>query len=260
MGFKRLMAGLGAGGASVETELRDPNTVPGGTVSGEVRIEGGKVDQRIDQLVLALQARVEVEGQDGEVLRDLEFHREVLGGAVEIQPEQVFNVPFTLSVPWESPVTVIAGQELSRMRVGVRTELAVARAIDPGDFDPITVHPAPAQADILDAFGALGFRFKHADLEKGHIRGTRQTLPFYQEIEFTAPQQYPGLKEVELSFVAGESSMDVVLEMDKKPGLFSLGGDSFRSFVVEYATAGGADWADYLNRWLHEVGGKRSRF
>ncbi|MGW7033548.1 sporulation protein, partial [Streptomyces xanthophaeus] len=26
----------------------------------------------------------------------------------------------------------------------------------------------------------LGFSFRSADMERGHIRGTRQTLPFYQ--------------------------------------------------------------------------------
>ncbi len=42
-----------------------------------------------------------------------------------------------------------------------------------------------AQQAILNAFiQPLGYRFKNADMERGHIRGTRQKLPFYQEIEF----------------------------------------------------------------------------
>ena len=65
-------------------------------------------------------------------------------------------------------------------------------------------------------------------MEKGRIRGTRQQLPFYQEIEFLAPQQYRGLSQVELSFVADGSEMDVVMEMDKTPGLFTGGSDSYR--------------------------------
>ena len=34
MGFKRLLASLGAGGASVETVLTEVNVVPGGVVQG----------------------------------------------------------------------------------------------------------------------------------------------------------------------------------------------------------------------------------
>ncbi|CAM5291274.1 hypothetical protein SALBM311S_09424 [Streptomyces alboniger] len=115
------------------------------------------------------------------------------------------------------------------MHIGVSTELEIARAVDSGDLDPVNVHPLPAQKAILDAFIQLGFRFKNADMERGLIRGTRQRLPFYQEIEFLPPQQYRGLNQVELSFVADANAMDVILEMDKKPGLFSEGSDTFRS-------------------------------
>jgi sporulation-control protein len=260
MGFKKLLASLGAGGASVETVLTEENVVPGGVVQGEVRIQGGSVAQQIEGLSVGLQARVEVEGNDQEYKQDVEFTRQQLGGAFEVQPGGVHAVQFGLEIPWETPITTFLGQRLTGMNVGVTTELQIARAVDSGDLDPVNVHPIPAQQAILDAFGQLGFRFKSADLERGHIRGTRQRLPFYQEIEFYAPQQYRGLNQVELSFVADDREMDVVLEMDKKPGLFSEGGDSFRSFTVNLASFQDTDWAGYLNQWLAEVGGKRNWF
>ncbi|MFI0820048.1 sporulation protein [Streptomyces sp. NPDC021098] len=258
MGFKKLLASLGAGGASVETVLTEQNVVPGGVVQGEVRIQGGSVAQQIEGLSVGLQARVEVERDDQEHKQDIEFTRQQLGGAFEVQPGAVHSVQFGLEIPWETPVTMFLGHHLTGMNVGVTTELAIARAVDSGDLDPVNVHPLPAQQTILDAFGALGFRFKSADLEKGHIRGTRQRLPFYQEIEFHAPQQYRGLNQVELSFVADDREMDVVLEMDKKPGLFSSGSDSYRSFTVGLDSYQETDWAAYLNQWLAEVGGKRN--
>ncbi|GHA18827.1 hypothetical protein GCM10010372_18370 [Streptomyces tauricus] len=261
MGFKRLLASLGAGGASVETELTEVNVVPGGVVQGEVRIQGGSVNQAIEGLSVGLQAKVEVEGHDDqEFKQNIEFAKLQLGGAFELQANGVHAVPFGLEIPWETPITNIAGQSLRGMNIGVTTELAIARAVDSGDLDPISVHPLPAQQALLDAFIQLGFRFKSADLEKGHIRGTRQKLPFYQEIEFFPPQQYRGLNQVELTFVADDREMDVVLEMDKKPGLFSEGSDSFRSFQVGLNDFQGTDWAAYLNQWLSEVGSRRNWF
>ncbi|MBD3005962.1 MULTISPECIES: sporulation protein [unclassified Streptomyces] len=260
MGFKKLLASLGAGGASVETVLTEENVVPGGIVQGEVRIQGGSVAQQIEGLSVGLQARVEVEGNDQEYKQDVEFTRQQLGGAFEVQPGAVHAVQFGLEIPWETPITMFMGRHLTGMNVGVTTELAIARAVDSGDLDPVNVHPLPAQQAILDAFGALGFRFKSADLERGHIRGTRQRLPFYQEIEFYAPEQYRGLNQVELSFVADDREMDVVLEMDKKPGLFSEGSDTYRSFTMNLATFQDTDWAAYLNQWLAQVGGKRNWF
>ncbi|GAA3045709.1 hypothetical protein GCM10020229_66200 [Kitasatospora albolonga] len=258
MGFKRLLAGLGAGGASVETVLADPNVLPGGTLHGEVRIQGGKVDQRIEGLTLSLQARVEVESGEGEHHQDIRFQPTRLGGEFELKEGALHAVPFAIPVPWETPVTAVGGQQLRGMVLGVHTELAIDRAVDAGDLDPIVVHPLPVQQAILDAFGRLGFGFRSADLERGHIRNTRQRLPFYQEIEFFAPQQqYPGLNQVELSFVADEHAVDVVLEMDKKGGLFTEGSDTFRSFTVAHADVNATDWAGYLHQWLHSVGGQR---
>lgn len=258
MVFKKLMASLGAGGASVETVLFEENVVPGGVAQGEVRIQGGSVPQQIEGLSVGLQARVEVEREDGEYKQDVEFTRVRLGGAFEVQPGAVHTVPFGLEIPWETPITTFLGRHLTGMSVGVTTHLAIARAVDSGDLDPVNVHPMPAQQAILDAFGQLGFSFKSADLEQGRISGTRQRLPFYQEIEFHAPSQYRGLNEVELSFVADEREMDVILEMDKKPGVFSSGSDTYRSFTVDLHSYGQTDWAAYLNQWLAEVGGRRS--
>lgn len=260
MGFKKLLASLGAGGASVETVLTEVNVVPGGVVQGEVRIQGGSVPQQIEGLSVGLQAQVEVESGDQEHWQDVEFTKKRLGGAFEVQPGAQHAVPFGLEIPWETPITTFMGHHLTGMHVGVTTELQIARAVDSGDLDPVNVHPLPAQQAILDAFAALGFRFRSADLERGRIRGTRQRLPFYQEIEFFAPPQYRGLNQVELSFVADDREMDVVLEMDKKPGLFTEGSDSYRSFTVGLHSFQQTDWAAYLNQWLAEVGGRRNWF
>ncbi|MCQ0022174.1 sporulation protein [Streptomyces somaliensis DSM 40738] len=258
MGFKKLLASLGAGGANVETVLTESNVVPGGVVQGEVRIEGGSVAQEVQSLSLGLRARVEVESGDQEMKQDVEFGKKQIGGSFTVEAGAVHVVPFGLEIPWETPVTCIGGQQLRGMEIGVTTELAIARAVDSGDLDPINVHPLPAQQAILDAFVQLGFRFKNADMEQGHIHGTRQRLPFYQEIEFLPPQHYRGLNQVELSFVADGREMDVVLEMDKKAGLFSEGSDSYRCFVVGLDGYRDTDWAAYLNQWLADVGGRRN--
>jgi sporulation-control protein len=265
MGFKKLLASMGAGGASVETELRQADVYPGGVVEGSVRVQGGSVEQRIQGLTVGLQARVEVErkdahGNETEYHQNIEFHREQIGGEFVVTPGAVHDVPFALSIPWETPVTMFMGRQLTGMHVGVTTELQIARAVDKGDLDPVNIHPLPAQEALLDAFGRLGFGFRSADLEKGTIRHTRQRLPFYQEIEFRTPEQYKGLKQVEVTFIADGNEMDVVLEMDKKPGLFSEGSDTYRSFTMSMHSFEQTDWAAYLHQWLAEVGGKRNWF
>ncbi len=260
MVLKRLLAGIGFGGASVETRLDTAAAFPGGAVRGTVLIEGGDVEQQVEELTVGLQALVETEVGDNEVKSNMEFHRVRLGGHTRLVPGQRFEVPFELPVPWEAPITARNGRRLPSMNVGVNTRLAVANAVDPGDLDPVAIEPLPGQRAVLDALDSLGFRFKKADLERGRIARSRQRLPFYQEIEYYSPGHYRGLDELELSFVADEHGMDVILELDKKPGLFSEGRDTFKSFNVAHGQAAAMDWRQELDRWITALAGRRGLF
>jgi sporulation-control protein len=259
--FRRLRQAFGVGGPQVDTVLSNPNTRPGLGLSGQVNIQGGDHAVNIDYVELALVTKVEVETDDHEYDSTVAFHWLRVTGAFPLAAGQPVSVPFQFPVPWETPVTDVYGQRLHGMTMGLRTELAVARAVDKGDLDPVHVHPLPAQERILDAFTGLGFRFKSADLERGRIRGLNQTLPFYQEIEFWPAQQYAGrINEVELTFVADAQGVDVVLEFDKRGGFFTGGQDAFGRFRVEHATVDQTDWAAVVDGWVRQATERYSSF
>lgn len=224
MVFKKMLSAFGVGGPSVDTVLTNPNTRPGLTLEGQVNLQGGDAPANVEQVVVSLVTRVEIEGGDTEYAGVMEFHRLPVSGAFQLAPKQQLSLPFQLPVPWETPITDVYGQRLRGMTMGLRTELAIARAVDKGDLDQVNVHPLPVHERILEAFQRLGFRFKHADLERGHIRGTQQTLPFYQEIEFFASPQYAStINEVELTFVTSPHGVEVILECDKRGGFLTPG-------------------------------------
>jgi sporulation-control protein len=136
------------------------------------------------------------------------------------------------------------------MTMGLRTELSIAGAVDQGDLDQVSVHPLPAQERILDAFTRLGFRFARADLEHGGIHGVRQELPFYQEIEFYPPPHYAGgINEVEVTFVADPSGVEVILEFDKRGGFLTEGHDAYGRYRVSHADAETTDWTAVVESW-----------
>ena len=77
---------------------------------------------------------------------------------------------------------------------------------------------------ILAAFSNLGFQFRNAYCEKGRIWGVHQELPFYQEIEFYPPSAYAsGINQLELTFLPTPHTLQVVLEIDKRGGIFTEG-------------------------------------
>ncbi len=254
--FRRLAGAFGAGGPSVDTVLHASHTRPGEYLTGEVHVQGGDHDVYIQGVVLGLVTRVEYEGEEHEGEGYREFHRGAITGPFHLGAGQYHTIPFQLPIPWELPITSVYGQRLPGMTMGVRTELEVAGAVDKSDLDPIEVLPLPSQQRVLDAFSALGFQFKSADLEEGHIAGVHQELPFYQEIEFHPPGQYHGgINEVELTFVAGPGGLAVILEADKEGGFFSEGEDVFGRFHVEHGQALHQPWEAQLSGWLQAVAG-----
>lgn len=253
MVFKRLLASLGVGGPTVDTVLDPGAARPGGTLSGQVHLKGGDADFAIDHITLELVARVEAEHDEGESEGVVAFDRFTVGGGFRLAAGEQRNVPFSVTLPWETPITELYGQPLGIV-LGVRTELAVAGAKDKGDLDQLSVAPLPAQEAILEALGGLGFGFRSADLEYGRIGGTGQQLPFYQEIELTpAPQYADRVNELEVTFLAGPGGLEVVLEADKRGGFFSGGHDALTRFTVPRAEEGHQDWSALVDGWVRQL-------
>ncbi|MGJ6968429.1 sporulation protein [Streptosporangium sp. G11] len=249
--FKRMLGAFGVGAPSVDTVLATPRARPGESLRGEVRVKGGDFDADIQYIALGLVARTESEHGEGEQVGLLEFFRTQVSGAFRLRGGEDKVVPFQFPVPWETPVTEVAGQHLRGMAMGVRTELAIAAAVDKGDMDPVEIEPLASQQAVLDAFVRLGFHFKGADLEHGHIYGLGQQLPFYQEIEFYPPPAYAGrINEIELTFVATPTGLDIVVEADKRSGGHGSGGDAFGRWQAGHQEAAHRDWASEINGWL----------
>ncbi|MGP4089833.1 sporulation protein [Streptomyces sp. KR55] len=254
MVFKRLLGSLGVGGPTVDTVLDPGAALPGGGLSGQVHLKGGDSDFDIEHITLELVARVEAEHHDeGESEGVVAFDRFTVGGGFRLAAGEVRSVPFTVTLPWETPITELYGQGLGIV-LGVRTELSVAGAKDKGDLDQLTVSPLPVQEAILEALGQLGFGFKSADLEYGRIGGTGQQLPFYQEIEITPSPQYAHqVNEIELTFLANPGGMEVVLEADKRGGFFSEGHDAVTRFTVSHDGVGHQDWNTIVDGWIRQL-------
>jgi sporulation-control protein len=249
MVFKKLLGAIGVGGPSVDTVLADGPVLPGGTVTGQVHLQGGSSTAEVEQIVLELVARVEAESHDEEHEGAVVFERVSVGGGFRLSEGEQRSIPFSFALPWETPVTELHAQPLGVV-LGVRTELQIAGARDKGDLDPLRVGPLPVQEAVLEALGQLGYEFRSADLELGHIHGTGQQLSFYQEIELAPPAQYAHVvNEVELTFLASPAGLEVVLEADRRGGLFSSGHDVVNRHQVSDADISRADWISTVEGW-----------
>ncbi|GAA4891979.1 sporulation-control protein [Stackebrandtia albiflava] len=230
MVFRKLKAAFGAG-VSVDTVLAAPHVTPGSMLQGEVRFTGGGVDYRVQGITIEFNAVVEVESGDNEYRTTYDFLRAEVAGPFSLECGAAHAVPFQIQVPWETPLSSVAGHHLPGMRLGVATELKLEGALDKGDMDPLVVEPLPVHNQVLSALDRLGFVFHKADLEAGTLRGSR--MPFYQEIEYWSAGEFRNaFKALELTFVTDERSTHVILEVDRPGGFLSAGGDAYGSIRV----------------------------
>ncbi|MET4927280.1 sporulation protein [Streptomyces sp. PSRA5] len=251
MVLKRLLGSLGVGGPTVETVLEDGPVLPGGTLRGEVVLAGGSAAYDIDRVTLELVARVEAEHEEGESEGLVGFARYEACGGFRLGEEDSYRVPFEVPVPWETPVSELHGEAMG-ITLGVRTEVEVAGAKDRGDLDPFAVRPLAVQEAVLEAFGQLGFVFGSADLELGHINGSGQQLPFYQEIEIVpAPGYANRLNEIEVTFLAHAGGTEIVLEAD---GRGDAGvDDALKRHTVGHDEVAHTDWNTVVRGWVDEL-------
>lgn len=205
----RMLARIGVGAATVDTYLSSVAAVPGGTLSGDIVIQGGQVPQEINRLYLQLMTRYKVDDRT---------HNHVLssytiGEPLTVQPQTQVAQPFAIELPTTTPLTV------GRTPIYLVTGLDLTGAFDPKDSDTIQVTPHPLQQRVLTALDELGFQLWHAETEYDTRWGR-----LVQELEFRPSGRYrEHLRELELIFGLDHDGLDVFIEIDRRArglGLF----------------------------------------
>ncbi|MGW5388441.1 sporulation protein [Nocardia sp. NPDC003963] len=251
--FKTLLGALGAHTAEVETELFTPGVQPGQPVRGVIRMRCHDRPVRVKGVAAELITRAEREHDEGESLVDTAFARRPVFGPFELLPGYPLEGQFELTTPWETPITFYNGRHLHGTAVAVRTRVDVDGGFDATDTDPIGVGALPAQHIVLAAVEAWGFGLRHADVEVGRVDRIPHSLPFFQEIEFGPSPRFPTLNQIEVTFLADQHGMHVVIEADKRAMLFAPGRDVLDTIRVDFAAFEQVDWVAEIGRRLQRL-------
>jgi sporulation-control protein len=217
--FDKMFASVGIGAAKVDTILTNDRLIAGDEVSGKVVIQGGKVEQDIDEIYLKVITSYERERDDKKYREECVIGKYRLTERFTIGANEKKEVPFSFDLPIDTPVSY------GKTRVWVETGLDIKNAIDPSDRDYIDVHPSTLMSQLLNAVTDLGFRLREVDCEAAphHLR---RRLPFVQEFEFVATKgEFRGrLDELEVVFLeTNQDRMEILLQVDRRPtGLGSL--------------------------------------
>lgn len=228
--FKRMLASVGIGAAQVDLMLHQDEVNAGDMISGVVRIQGGRVDQQIDDVYAFVMTRYVKEQNDTKTQVEAAIAKFQLTGKFTVEAEQVYEFPVSFQLPAITPAT------LGRTPVWIQTGLDIKEAVDPKDQDQLQVGPHPHAAVILEAANELGFRLREVTCEYAPSYGRKNGLPFVQEYEFVPTTQFRGkLDELEMMFFPDENGVELLLQIDRKArglaGMFAEAAGMDESFV-----------------------------
>lgn len=216
--FKRMLASAGIGAATVNLMLHQDVVNAGDMITGVVRIQGGRVAQKVDDVYAFVMTRYVKEQNDSKVKVDATVAKFLLAGKFTVEAEQVYEFPVSFQIPLNTPVT------MGRTPVWIQTGLDIKEAFDPQDRDQLQVNPHPNSMIILDAVNLLGFRTREISCEYSPHYSRSNGLPFVQEFEFVPTSQFRNqLDELEIIFSPDNNGVDLLLQIDRKArGLSSL--------------------------------------
>lgn len=228
--FHKILSNLGIQGVEINTCIYTANPQAGQIINGEIIFKGANSNKSVNGIYLYLKTRAEVESGDHEFNQDLTIQQWHISGAFELQANQSHNIPFSIQLPFETPITDVACR-INKTRVWLHTHLDIDWGVDATDQDHLNILPTPAMQAFLSAMQQCGFALATVDVEKGQLRGGNyfSTIGCYQELEFIPTRHFSGINEVEVSFVAQEQQTHVMLEVDRK-----FRGDQLRSITIPH--------------------------
>lgn len=229
--FRKLLASVGIGGATVETILDAPVTELGQKLTGRMIIKGGSVDQDVTEVAAEIVTNVLVEVNDKEVKESRVVASTQLARGFKLGAGEQRDMGFAIDLPLHTPVAL--GR--SHAPAWLRTRLDIPAAIDATDDDALVIRPAPVQLDALNAMQSLGFQLYKTDVE--HRPRWKGGHGFVQEFEFR-PVSRAGrrkLDEVELVFQPDDrGGFMLLVQVDRSA-------NSFGGFLAE-ATGMDESW------------------
>ncbi|MGE7905823.1 sporulation protein [Peribacillus sp. NPDC094092] len=198
--FKKILASLGKGAATVDLQCGNHNYQAGESIQGEVVIQGGEVEQKINQLTVRFMMNAVL--KQGSVSREV-AHIPLINRDC-IHPKERKVIPFHYVLPTNIPISS------GTVSYYLDTHLDIEGGVDRKDVDRLVIQPQKSIQSIFNAMAQLGFR-ETADSGKLDQYG--------QEFAFFSTQQFIGqVNEVEMRFANEESGIRVFMEVDCKSG------------------------------------------
>ncbi|WP_409304980.1 sporulation protein [Peribacillus sp. SCS-155] len=210
--FKKILASLGKGAATVDLTFGNKCYRPGEDIHGEVILQGGDVDQKLNSLAVRLM--LNVTSSRGQLSRAVTTIPLPIDRVVKAKERKA--IPFHYTIPTDIPFT------RSYVSYHFETLLDIEGGVDRTDVDRLVIEPSERIQSVFRSLERFGFREKP---DSGKVDS------YGQEFAFFPNQQFAGhINEVELRLAGQDSGIQVFMEVDIRNGYHEI--EAKREFFI----------------------------
>lgn len=211
--FKKLLASIGVGAATIDTQLETLEVRSGDVLKGQLVVSGGAVAQKIDDIYITVKAKYRKQGLDSAYFSNGTVCHCRVSESFTIGAGETKIVPFAVSIPLYTPIT--DGLSL----LWLQTDLEIHLSKDAEDEDYLIVKPLPIMQSVLQTIEEIGFETLEVVCEDGTLEGM---LPFdtgfYQVFRFVPTKEQFKNKIDELDVVFNlitQTETEVTIEINQ---------------------------------------------
>lgn len=205
--FNNLLARVGIGAATVNTEVDEAELMPGDTLRGDILLRGGATAQEVDGVTLALVTDV----RHNDIYERAVLAEQHLDHQFTLQPGEARRLPFSMRLPLTTPLSI------GRQQIILRTSLNISGGLDPHDGDPLRVLPHPLMVPVLQGLDQLGFELHYVECDRNRRLDGEQ--PIIQTLEYQPGGEFEQIvEELEVIFRLDQDGLEVWLEVDRRMG------------------------------------------
>ncbi|MFE0776982.1 sporulation protein [Streptomyces sp. NPDC058861] len=258
MGLRRLFGMGGDDGevrepAEIDTQITSFTCLPGGPVTADVVIRAGNRSLTVDHLNVRVLARCH--DTDGELEKEgypidrLDCSRHRIG----LEPGAEERVACKGRLPWETPVTELAGQALG-VDVSLTTQFDWESGAPVVDLDFLHVTAPPLYEAVFGAFAEEGYRVDGSHLVRGSIPDTEYHKGLHQVFTLADPTRGAD-RFADLEVVLHQNAVGAMVYVRRADrSTFRWGGKPrARTFAAAHHEVGHADFAARVRDALRKL-------
>lgn len=245
--FKKFLSKIGIGGASVDLVLHKNSARMGDTITGELLVHGGDVDQQINGITVELRVKSRY------VQNDTTLSVDNCVATVRAAAPFTLGVKETKKFPFECQIPEFIAMSSITTQYYFKTNLDIEAALDSKDRDFLTILPSGLMRNFVEGLGLLGCKIRGeaftGNVQILDLRTTRWMAGKLDELVFqfepaVSKQVITGHFEIDKKTYGAYGKMMDKLDLDEVKGYYSFNADhlatpekaanTIRSFVENH--------------------------